>query len=169
MISHPYDSLRERLVLPFVLLGFIVSSLLSLITFALVAELEERAINRMLHVEMESFRNRKALNADATPVSATLLQGHFLPAPRLPQIAPPRRGGEYMEILTIEDADYSVLAAEIGERPFALLYDRSYLKTSLAKLALSLLIGTGVMTLLSFLVGNRLAGQVLRPDRKSVV
>ena len=34
---HPYESLREKLVQPFLLLGFIVSAALSLITFGLLA------------------------------------------------------------------------------------------------------------------------------------
>lgn len=163
MTSRPYDSLRERLVPPFVLLGFVVSALLSLTTFALVAELEERAIRRMLQVEMESFRNRQALHTDALPVSATLLQGYYLPDSRFPQISRPKPGTEYTEIMTIGDTDYSVMAAEVGGKPFGLLYDRTYVKSSMAKLALALLIGTGVMTLLSFLIGNGLAGQVVRP------
>lgn len=166
MTDRPYDSLREKLVLPFVLLGFVVSSLLSLVTFALVADLEERAIRRMLQVEMESFRNRRALNPNASPASASLVQGHFLPAPGFPQISRPRAGAEHSELLTVDDVDYSVFAGEVAGKPFALLYDRTYVKANLAKLALSLLIGTTLMTFLSFLIGNRLAGQVVRPIRR---
>ena len=158
----PYDSLREKLVLPFVLLGFIVSALLSLTTFALVATLEERAILRMLHVELESFRHRHSVNAEAMPVSSSLLQGYYLPAKNLPKVSAPR-GDEYLDMQTIDDTEYSILVAKVGGRPFALLFDRSYVKTSLGNLALMLLIGSGLMTFLSLLVGLHLSGKVVRP------
>ena len=80
---HPYESLREKLVQPFLLLGFIVSAALSLITFGLLAQIEERAIERALHAELESFRYRVSLNAQATPASGTLLRGYYLPDPAL--------------------------------------------------------------------------------------
>lgn len=163
MSNPPYDSLRESLVLPFVLLGFVVSALLSLVTFALVAELEERAIERMLRVEMESFHNRRAQNPAALPPSAALLAGHFLPVPDFPHVDPVKPGQERIELIMHEDRDYSVMVTAVGGEPYALVYDRTYVSSSLGKLALFLLVGTGVMTLLSFLVGNRLAGQVVRP------
>ena len=59
MTNPRYDSLRTKLVRPFVLLGLVVSALLSATTFLIVAELEHLAVDRMLHVEIESFRNRK--------------------------------------------------------------------------------------------------------------
>ena len=159
----PYDSLREKLVLPFVLLGFIVSTLLGLITFGLVATLEERAILRMLHVELESFRHRQSINADALPVSSSLLQGYYLPVASFPKLTPPATDKEHIEILTFNDTDYSVLIARVGNRPFALLFDRSYVKASIGNLALMLLIGAGLMTFLSLLVGLHLSGKVVRP------
>lgn len=159
----PYDSLREKLVLPFVLLGFIVSALLSLTTFALVANLEERAILRMLNVELESFRHRQSLNPEAMPVSSSLLQGYYLPAAHLPKLTLPRQGREQVDIQSINDTEYSVLIANVGSRPFALLFDRSYVKTSLGNLALMLLVGSGLMTFFSLLVGLHLSGKVVRP------
>lgn len=168
MTKQPYDSLREKLVLPFVLLGFVVSALLSLITFGLVADLEERAITRMLHVEMESFHNRKAHNPAALPPSAALLSGHFLPVADFPHLDPARPGQEHIERILHNDRDYSILLTDISGKPYALIYDRTYVATSLGNLALFLLVATGLMTLLSFLVGNHLAGQVVRPIGKLV-
>lgn len=159
----PYDSLREKLVLPFVLLGFVVSALLSLTTFALVANLEERAILRMLNVEMEGYRHRLSINPAALPVSSSLLQGHFLPAPHLNKLNLPRHGKEQVDIQTINDIEYSVLITRIDNRPFALLFDRSYVKTSLGNLAFMLLIGSALMTFFSLLVGLHLSGKVVRP------
>jgi signal transduction histidine kinase len=160
---HRYESLRERMVLPFLLLGFIVSALLSLITYALVAELEDRAILRGIHVELESFRHRLALKPEALPVTSALLQGHFLPTAVFPQISPPPPGKEHLEVRIIRNIEYSILTAEVDGRPFALLYDRTYVKGSLAYLALLLLIATGLMSLLSFIVGLHLAGKLIRP------
>lgn len=166
MNNRPYDSLSSSLVLPFVLLGFVVSALLSLVTFGLVADLEERAITRMLRMEMESFQNRKARNPAALPPSAALLAGHILPVPDFPHLDPAKPGQERIERILHDDRDYSVMITAIGGTPYALIYDRTYVATSLGNLALFLLVGTGVMTLLSFLVGNHLAGQVVRPIGK---
>jgi signal transduction histidine kinase len=159
----PYDSLREKLVQPFVLLGFIVSASLSLTTFALLANIEERAISRTLNVELESFRHRVAVNPEALPANSSLLRGMFLPLDKLGRYRSPSASGDPIEIRTIDDTDFSILVADVDGRPFALLYDRSYLKSNLSHLALLLLLATGIMTLLSFIVGYRLASKLVRP------
>lgn len=166
MNNPHYDSLRKRLVLPFALLGYVVSVLLGLSTFGLVAELEDRAIKRALHVELESFLNRKAQDADSLPPSAALLRGHFLPVPDFPHLDPAKPGKERFEHILHDNHDYTVMLTEVGGEPFALIYDRSYVASNLGKLALILLSSVGLMTLLSFLIGNHLAGQVVRPIGK---
>jgi len=168
-MNRHYESLRHKLVLPFVLLGAGVSALLSLITYTLASELEERAIDRTLQVEMESFRNRRRLNDDALPPSAKLLQGVPLPSAEWPGIALPVAGPPTIVRKRLADGgDYAVLAAEVDGRPYALLYDRQYVDGRLTRLALYLLVASGAMTLLSYLVGNRLAAQVVRPIGKLV-
>lgn len=166
MNNQPYDSLRRKLVLPFVLLGFSVSSLLSLVTFGLVAELEENAIERILYVEMENFRSRKAHNPLALPPLTSVLSGHFLPVEKFPLVTPVKPGKDRIERFLKDNQEYSVLITHIDERPYALFFDRDYVATNLGRLALFLLIGTALMTLLSFLVGNYLAGKVVRPIGK---
>ena len=132
---HPYESLREKLVQPFLLLGFIVSAALSLITFGLLAQIEERAIERALHAELESFRYRVSLNAQATPASGTLLRGYYLPDPALPGIRPIAAGQEDIAIRSVGDAECSVLRSDIDGRPFALIYDRHYVQSNMQQLA----------------------------------
>ncbi len=166
MNNQPYDSLRRKLVLPFVLLGFSVSSLLSLVTFGLVAELEENAIERILYVEMENFRSRKAHNPLALPPLTSVLSGHFLPVEKFPLVTPVKPGKDRIERFLKDNQEYSVLITHIDEKPYALFFDRDYVATNLGRLALFLLIGTALMTLLSFLVGNYLAGKVVRPIGK---
>lgn len=163
-MSKPrFDSLSSSLVLPFVLLGYAVSSALGLLTFGLVADLEERAITRSLQVEMESFENRKARNPAALPPSAALLAGYYLPVPDFPKLEPVKHGQQRIERILHNDREYSVLITDVGGIPYALIYDRSHVASSLGNLALYLLLGCGLMTLLSFLVGNHLASQVVRP------
>ena len=163
-----YDSLREKLALPFVLLAFGVSSTLSLFAFGLVAHIEERAILRTLQVELESFRNRYAQNPKAMPIRAALLRGHFLS--EIPQYPFPRpaMGGDHAEIREFDGVTYSVMRAEVGGRPFALFYDRSYISENLQQLALILLVATALFTLFSFVIGAQLARKVLRPILKLI-
>jgi signal transduction histidine kinase len=165
---RPYDSLREKLVQPFLLLGFIVSATLSLTTFALLAHIEERAIARTLQVELESFINRHALNPEAKPAESGLLRGTFLPARGIPMPDDFSPGANVLEIRIIDDVDYSILFAEVGGQAFALLYDRSYIKNNLSSLALLLLLATALTTLLSFLVGHRLSRRVIQPILKLI-
>lgn len=165
---RPYDSLREKLVQPFVLFGYVVSATLSLTIFALLAHIEERAIARTLHVELKAFRNRHAFDPQARPAESGVLRGTFLPAPGIRIPADFSTGMEVLDIRNIDDVDYSVLFADVGGRGFALLYDRSYIKSNLADLALLLLIATGAMTLLTFLVAHRLSRRVIQPIVKLI-
>ncbi len=167
MYSLRYDSLRKRLVLPFALLGLFVSAPLSGVTFWLVSDIEQYAIERILQIEIESFRNRKARNPDALPPSATLIHGDYLPSPALPSIRPPAPGKEeFFESRTIDEREYMVLVADIGGKPYALLYDRTVRDAGLADLAWALVGGVILMTGLSALIGHVLAGQVVRPIRR---
>lgn len=166
MNNQPYDSLRRKLVLPFVLLGFSVSALLSLVTFGLVAELEENAIVRILQVEMENFRNRKVQNPLALPPSTSVLSGYFLPVAAFPLVTPVKPGNDRIERFLKDNQEYSVLITHVDDKPYALFFDRSYVASNLGRLALFLLIGTTLMSLLSWLVGNHLAGKVVRPIGK---
>ena len=163
MKKPPYDSLSKSLVVPFVTLGYVVSALLSLVTFGIVSDLEERAIVRVLQLEMESIRSRHAISpADLLPAS-TVFAGYVLPDANFPELSPVRPGQEYIEVLLHGGQSYSVMVAEIDGTSYALVYDRSFVNSSLGKLALFLIFGTGFMTLLSALVGRRLARQVVRP------
>jgi len=163
MNSQPYDSLRSKLVLPFVLLGFSVSALLSLVTFGLVAGQEERAIERIMQVEMENYRNRLAHNPHTLPPSTSVLTGYFLPIEDFPQISRAKPGQQRIERHLQDDREYSVMITDVDGKPYALFYDRTYVSSGISKLALFLLLGTAVLTLLSLLLGNHLAGKVVRP------
>lgn len=158
-----YESLKERLVMPFVLLGYIVSALLSLITFALVSELEERAVVQILNVEIERFRNRRLVDSKALPTEESLLHVVSLPSALLPNLPKHPPGYTGLERVMSVDKNYTVLIGDVQGNAFALAYDRVYVDARLAKLALFLLLGTGVMTLVSFLIGNRLANRLARP------
>ncbi|MCP5268346.1 MAG: HAMP domain-containing histidine kinase [Zoogloeaceae bacterium] len=163
MTNRRYDSLRHKLIWPFVLLGLVVSALLSMTTYAIVAELEEFAVNRTLRVEVESFRNRKMQNPEALPPDASLLKGYLLPAPELPDIELPRAGADILQQMQVGERHYAVISADIVGAPYALLYTLEYVDARLHRLAIFLLIGTLLMTLLSYVIGNRLALQVVRP------
>ena len=162
-MAAPYDSLAKSLVLPFVLLGFVVSALLSLVTFGLIADYEERAIHHILQVELESYRNRRQHNPIAPPPSTAALSGYFLPAPAFPALKATSGDDAGFDRLQDDGRELTVLVTQVNAEPYALIYDRTEVNTRLGQLALFLLAGTGGLTLLSFLVGKHLAGQVVRP------
>jgi signal transduction histidine kinase len=158
-----YDSLRARLVWPFVLLGYAVSAVLSLASFTIFSSLEERAIDRALILELESFRYRSQHHADALPPTASLLKGVRLPSTELPGVSANLPDETKIERLTVNDRRYSMLVAEVGEVPYALIYDRTAVDAGLGRLALFLLVATAVLTLLSYVVGSRLALRLVSP------
>jgi signal transduction histidine kinase len=166
LYSLRYDTLRKRLVLPFALLGLFVSALLSGVTLWLVVDIEKYAVERLLQVEMESFRSRRARNPAALPPSATLIHGDFLPSPDFPSIVPPQSGEQRFQRLQITGRHYTVLVEDIAGRPYALLYDRTVREAGIVALAWTLAFGTILMGGLSTLIGLALAGQVVRPIRR---
>lgn len=165
---QPYESLRQKLVQPFILLGFIVSAVLSLTTFGLLSEIEENAIKRSLNDELESFRHRIKIHADALPAGGRLLRGVYLPDQQFKEIKQVPSGQKEISIRKIGDEDFSVLVSDINGHPFALLYDRHYIQDGFQQMALVLLVATLLMTLLSFLVGYRLSRKVVQPIRRLV-
>ena len=162
-MTQPYESLRQKLVQPFLLLGFVVSAVLSLITFGLLSQIEEAAVSRSLRDELESFRHRVSLNRAASPASGSLLRGVYLPDPQFPGLLRGVSDVPSVDIRMIGDMEFSVLVSEVDGRPFALIYDRHYIQEALQQLALVLLVATMLMTLLSFAVGYRLSRQVVQP------
>ena len=160
-----YEGLKERLVLPFVLLGYIISAVLSLVTFALVAQLEERAVEQFLSVEIERFRIRRLENHLADPPVELLLHIFPLPTAELPTLPKHPPGYQGIERVMTAERNYTVLIGDVAGKAYAFAYDREYVDARLARLALFLLIGTGVMTFASFLIGNHLAQRIARPLR----
>lgn len=158
-----YDSLHARLVWPFVLLGYAVSVILSLASFAISSALEERAIERALVVELESFRYRKEHNPDALPPSAALLRGLLLPSQELPGVSAIVPEEWEVERVIVNDRRFSMTVAEVGGEPYALIFDRTDTDTRLGRLALFLLAATVLLTLLSYRVGSRLVLNLVSP------
>lgn len=148
------------------MLGLFVSALLSGIAFWLVADIENHAIERVLQVEMESFRNRKARNPGALPPAASLIQGVFLPSADFPLMDSGVNDEKPFHRLKMSGREFTVMVGDIAGQPYALLYDRTVTDAGLVQLAWALIIGTVLMTGLSALVGHGLAGEVVRPIRR---
>jgi len=163
MPSSRYASLRNKLLLPFALLGFAVSALLSGITYGLVADLEQRNIRRMLQFELESFRYRKERNPNALLPATSVIRGFFLPTTEFPRFRTPSDDKPHFSSLRQDERHYTALTAHVDGIPCVLMYDRTFTDHGLVQLAWLLVGGVVLMTVLSGLVGNRLAGQVVKP------
>lgn len=171
-----FRSLRNKLVWPFALLGFSVSCVLSLITFFVVADLDERNIQQSLLVELEDFRTRRERNRSAVPISTQLIQGYFLPSMERPELHDQvaKTGdlaGRNFRIIerNIEKRPRTILIDEVEGELLAIVHDDSGSRQMLVDLAWLMVVATGLMTLLSTLLGYRLAGQVVRPISRLLV
>lgn len=171
-----FRSLRNKLVWPFALLGFSVSTVLSLITFFVVADLDERNIQQALLVELEDFRTRRERNRAALPISTQLIQGYFLPSMDRPELHDQvsKTGdlaGRNFRIIerNIEKRPRTILIDEVEGELLAIVHDDSGSRQMLIDLAWLMVVATGLMTLLSTVLGYRLAGQVVRPISRLLV
>lgn len=171
-----FSSLRNKLVWPFALLGFSVSCVLSLITFFVVADLDERNIRQALLVELEDFRARKKRNPAALPITTQLIQGYFLPSMERPELHDQvstrneLQGREFRIIeRRIEGRPRTVLIDDVEGDLLAIVHDDSGSRDMLIDLAWLMAAATVLMTLLSTLLGHRLAGQVVRPIARLLV
>ena len=170
-----FSSLRNKLVWPFALLGFSVSTVLSLITYFIVADLDERNIRQALLVELEDFRPRKQRNPTALPINTQLIQGYFLPSMERPelhdQISSQDIQGSGVRIIEREIAGRprTILIDEVAGEVLAIVHDDSGSREMLIDLAWLMVAATVFMTVLSILLGNRLAGQVVRPISRLLV
>jgi len=169
-INKRFSSLRNKLILPFALLGFSVSSVLATITFLVVADLDERNIRQSLLLELEDFRVRVGRNPAALPINTHLIQGYFLPSMERPELhsqinARNELVGQGYRILelTIDGRPRTVLVDEVDGQILALVHNDSGSRQLLIDLAWLLTLLTVFMTVLSALLGQRLAGQVARP------
>lgn len=174
--SKRFSSLRNKLVWPFALLGLSVSCVLSLITIAVVADLEERNIRQILLVELEDFRSRKQRNPAALPITTQLIQGYFLPSMHRPELhdqvgATSELQGRGFRIIErkIGDRPSTILIDEVEGEVLALVHDDSGSRRMLIDLSWLMVAATALMTLLSTLLGHRLAGQVVRPISRLLV
>jgi signal transduction histidine kinase len=163
MDKHSYGGLRLKLVRPFALLGLFVSAVLSAITFIVVADLDERTIERTLLIEMEDFRMRRARNPAALPISTAQLQGAWLPTNLLPGLSEKATQEPRFIELSVGDVPHTALVTLIDGQPIAFLHNDAGSRAMLVDLAWLLFAATALMTVVATLVGLRLAGQVVQP------
>jgi signal transduction histidine kinase len=171
-----FSSLRNKLVWPFALLGFSVSAILSLITLAIVADLETRNIERILLVELEDFRSRKQRNPAALPISTQLIRGYFLPVNERPEF-----DDLFADTDELTGKGFKLIKRRVACRPativvdevegdlLAIVHDDTSSRRMMQELAWLMIAATAFMTLLSALLGHRLAGQVVRPILRLLV
>jgi signal transduction histidine kinase len=161
--SSSYSSLRLKLVRPFALLGFFVSMVLSAVTYFVVADLDERTIERTLLIELEDFRARKARNPAALPISTAELQGAWLPTNLLPGLKEKATHEPQFIDLSVGNVPHTALVTLVEGQPIAFLHNDAGSHAMLVDLAWLLVGATLLMTVVATLVGLRLAGQVVRP------
>lgn len=163
MNRQPYDSLRLKLALPFALLGFLVSGLLSATAYFLVADMEHRNVVRMLRFEADSYRYRRQANPLAVLPNTAVMSGYTLPAADFADLAVPPAGEPEVFPYRHADMDYIVYVGHADRQPFALLFDIQGTERVLTDLMWLLAVGVLMMTGLSALIGSQLADPVIRP------
>lgn len=163
MDKSSYGSLRLKLVRPFTLLGLFVSAVLSAITFLVVADLDERTIERTLLIEMEDFRARRGRNPNALPIFTAQLQGAWLPTNLLPGLSEKATQEPRFIELSVGGVPHTALVTLVDGQPIALLHNDAGSRAMLVDLAWLLAAATALMTVVATLVGLRLAGQVVQP------
>jgi signal transduction histidine kinase len=161
-------SLERRTTLAFAAFGALVSLTLAVGVHFAVGDMEKRLVLQALEAELQDYVSRRERNPHSPPPSTATVRGYVAPSERFAQAIPP-------QLLSLSPGRHSLM---IGERRFRaaiedrggsrfyLLHDESQALQRMRLLSGILAGGVVVMTLLSAMLGGRLAHRVLSPVRQ---
>lgn len=156
-------SLRYRVTLAFAVLGLMVSLGLAMVLYVLTIDMEERLIAEALSAELEDYIARYEIDPDARPPASTTIRT-FVAMPgsnSTPAALQELKSG--LHKVQLEGKEFYAEVRVSDGQNFIVLYDDKQLRHRENQFKAFLGIGVLVMTLLSALLGFRLAGRVIAP------
>jgi signal transduction histidine kinase len=164
-------TLRLRVAAGFALLGLAVSLLLGGWLYVASRDLEQRLIDEALGAELEDYLARLSRNPQSLPPETATIRGYLvrpsqgLAAPGDP--TPPELDGltQGRHTLEVGGVSYRIAVHQGPDATLFMLHSRAQLALREQRLALMLILGMTLTTLLSAAGGWWLAGRVTAPVR----
>ncbi len=157
-------SLRYRVALTFLLLGWLVSMAMGGMLYLLMIDLEEQLIEETLSAELNDFMRRYAKNPESHPPTSRYLHGYAITEEiqdsypvELHNLAPG------LSHVTIVNAGFYVEKQEQDNVQFLMLYADELIKHRESQYLGFLAVGIVVVTLLASFSGLWLADRVIAP------
>ncbi len=157
-------SLRYRVAIAFLILGWLVSMTMSGMLYWLTINMNEKLIEETLSTELEVYISRYSIDPDTSPPSSTHIQGYVIKA-EMPDSFPPqlRQLPQGLTHVKIDGSGYYVETREHNETRFLMLYaDKLVMQREKQYLGF-LATGIFLITLLSSILGLWLASRVISP------
>lgn len=156
--------LRDRVALGFALLGAGICLVVAIGMDLATDELEQRLLEDTMTAELLEAQDHVALDpARPLPATATI-RTYLIPGPNAARLPP---GVSSLPLgfseIRLDGRIYATAIAQVGDRRFVVLYDRTALVRHEQGLHLFLTVGILVMGLLSALGGRWLAAAVIAP------
>ncbi|RUM94361.1 MAG: histidine kinase [Thiothrix sp.] len=157
-------SLRYRVALTFLMLGWLVSMAMGGILYWLTIRMEKQLIEEILSIELEDYMSRYASDSTTPPPSSAHIQGYTssVDAPETLPITL-RRLPLGLSHVRIDGSGFYVEIIERNTTRFLMLYADELIKNREKQYLGFLTLGIVVMTLLSSVSGLWLAGRVILP------
>ena len=157
-------SLRYRVTLSFLILGWLISMAMGGALYWLAVSIEEELIEEVLFVELENFISRYATSPNTPPPSSIHLQGYAI-TEKIQDTFPIelQQLPSGLSHIIIDGSGYYVQLKEHNTIRFLLLYADKAITSNEKQYLYFLALGIGLMTLLSSALGLWLAGRVISP------
>ncbi len=130
----------------------------------LTISMEEELIEETLSIELEDYINRYTLDPDTAPPSSTHIQGYVITG-KMPDSFPAKlqQLPSGLSHIMIDGSGYYVELRKHNTKRFLVLYADEMIKHRENQYLVFLVLGIGMMTLLSSVLGLWLAGRVILP------
>lgn len=160
-------SLRYRVALAFLLLGWLISMAMGGTLYWLTINLEEEFIEETLSSELEDYIKRYTIDPETLPPSSNQIQGYVINE-KAPKNFPKelRKLPVGLSHVTMSGSGYYVELRKHNKLSFLVLYDDTFIKHREKQYLGFLAAGIGLITLLSSFLGLWLAGRVISPITK---
>ncbi len=157
-------SLRYRVAMTFLMLGWLVSMAMGGILYWLTIRMEEHLIEETLSIELEDYISRYTINSDTPPPSSAHIQGYTISG-EVPAALPIqlRQLPLGLSHIKIDGTGFYVEIRERNATRFLVLYADKLKKHRKKQYLGFLALGIVLMTLLSSVLGLWLAGRVILP------
>ncbi len=158
-------SLRFRVATAFAGLGAALSLLLTAGIWFAARDVSQRLMDQTLTAELDDYMARRARNPKSLPPNTAGLRGYLLtagePATDTPEALRNLAAGQHE--IRMNRVPYRVAVAERGQERYLILFNEERQKRREQHFLVYLIIGAGVMTMLSAIGGLWLAGRVIAP------